>query len=264
VVVGGLPAGWIFTHDDSGGGSTFFAVDPEGQTAVRYGLVFGPRRSLDWEDMAAATAADGTPVLLLGDIGDNSRTRPFITVYEVAEPDPTSGGPTAVDVPVRATRHYVYEDGPRDAEAMAVDPATGRIVVISKEVSGRSGVYLADGAVIEPGGGLPSVSLLRRVATIDFTGIASPYDPSHYSPASRLLATGTDASPDGSRLVVRTYIEAFEWELGPAGIAGLAGEPHRIDLPPTDQGEAIGYAWDGRSVVVTSEGVHAPVHFIAA
>ncbi|MGQ0433838.1 MAG: hypothetical protein ACT452_15690 [Microthrixaceae bacterium] len=261
VAVGSLPDGYLWTHEDSGGGLVFMAIGPSGDTAQRYGLTFGPRRAPDIEDMAAGPAPDGGTFLYLADIGDNARSRPFVTVYVVAEPD-VVGGQTG-DVTVVATHHLAYPDGPHDAEGFVVDPVTGAMAIITKEASGASGLYVVDKAPVIDAAGA-TLSVMRRVQTIDLGDLASPHEPWHFDATSRLLVTGAAISPSGTRLVLRTYVEAFEFSLGVGGVGGgLLGEAHRVDLPPTQQGEAIGYGWDGESLVVTSEGQFAPVHLVA-
>lgn len=82
-------------------------------------------------------------------------------------------------------------------------------------------------------------------------------------PVSQLATTGGDVAPDGSRVVVRTYTDAYEWEVGEGGVLDaltLTAPYARTPLPPTTQGEAIGYGADSRTLWVSSEGAGAPVH----
>lgn len=104
--------------------------------------------------------------------------------------------------------------------------------------------------------------MLRRVATISFKNIARPAHPKDFSPSSRLQTTGGEFSPDGRRLVIRTYIEAFEWDVARGLEAGLKQPPTRIPLPRTAQREAIAYTRDGLSLVTTSGQLPAPVHLV--
>ena len=245
----------LFTHNDSGDIPRFFAIGSKGETLSTY-LVVGAF-SADWEDMARGPGSDGDPALYFGDIGDNFVSRPFITVYEVPEP---MVGPeaqtTPVPVPVGVTRRLQYEDGPRDAETLFVHPRTGALGIVSKEANGESGIYIA-----EPSEGAP-FETLRRVATVSFRKIARPVQKSDFGPESRLQTTGGDISRDGRRIVIRTYVEAFEWNISKGLAAGLKRTPLRIPLPRTNQGEAIAYTRDGRSLVTTTEQVPAPVHLI--
>ena len=247
----------IFTHNDSGDYSRFFAIGPKGRTIGTYSVVGAG--FADWEDMVRGPAPGGGSVLWFADIGDNyapQPTRPFVTLYAVAEPrvDPkTPAGDVAV--PVTDFGDFVYEDGPHNSETLLVHPKTGDLVTVGKEPSGDSGVFVAEPVI-------PGINVFRRVATIPFSKLARPRQPTDFDATSRLLTTGGDISPDGRRLVIRTYVEAFEWDISKGLVAGLRRKPARIPLPFTKQGEAIGYTRDGRSLITTSEQLPAPVHLI--
>lgn len=242
----------LFTHNDSAGAvadalGRFFAVDAGGFTATEFSVRGGV--CADWEDMAPGVASDGTPVLYLADIGDNAEVRTFSQIYEVAEPAIVPGVARA-DVVVRAVHLLVYEDGPHNAETFFVDPRDNSFIVVTKDTNGRSGVYAADAG---PADGSPRI--LRRIADIRFDQLAS------VPTSGALLATGGAIAADRSRLVVRTYEEAFEWELGGLHLQdALAEPPLRIALPDTQQGEAITYATDGAALLTSSEGLRGPVH----
>jgi hypothetical protein len=257
----------LFTHNDSGDIGRFFAVGPKGQTLASFDVA--PLGAVDWEDMTSATNFRKQPALLFGDIGDNYRARAAIVAYEVAEPkvDPKTTGVTATLVP-NAVHVMVYEDGPHDAETMFFLAKERRIGIVTKEANGQSGVYVEDFDVFASEGDLlpvnPVVTLLRRVATIRFDKIARPYQKGDYAPESRLQTTGGEISRDGKRFVVRTYVEAFQWDISRGLAAGLKKAPVRIPLPRTKQGEAIAYAGDDRSLVTTSEQLPAPVHVVPA
>ncbi|HEX9969415.1 MAG TPA: hypothetical protein VGB03_04690, partial [Acidimicrobiales bacterium] len=229
----------LFTHNDSGDGARFYAVDRGGATVGSF-TVAGAAAD-DWEDMARGLTADGRPALFFADIGDNFRRRPSVTVYEVAEPTLPGDGTAEL-----VARHDLrYEDGSHDAETLLVDPRTRDLLVVTKDREGTSGVYRADGGLLRRVGEIRLDRLVRRAGA--------------YAKA----ATAGDVAPDGRRVVVRTPFEAFEWEVGDDGVvAAVARTPRRIPLPQTEQGEAIAYTRDGRSLVTTSEGVGAPVHLV--
>ena len=229
----------LWTHNDSGDAPRFYAFDRTGATVGTF-TVNGARAD-DWEDMARGLTADGEPALFFADIGDNFRRRPAVAVYEVREPA------LDADPLVELVEHHElrYEDGSHDAETLLVDPATRALFVVTKDTEGVAGVYRAEGGV------------LRRVAEIRFDRLVRR--PGAYAKA----ATAGDVSPDGRVVVVRTPFEAFEWDIGEAGLAAaFAGTPRRTALPETRQGEAIAYTRDGRSLVATSEGAGAPVHVV--
>lgn len=277
--------GVLFTHNDSGDSSRFFAVGSEGQTLATYDVVvsaFDPGYCaptgpycphtvdpfpVDWEDMARGVAPDGPPAVFLGDIGDNyvsnSTTgsyvtvpvRPFVTVYQVAEPNVNVAEEGVTRLAYARPINLVYEDGPHNAETLLFNPSDGKLVIVTKEEDGLCGVYEAN--LLAAG-----IGVLQKIAEVNFDAIARPYDPANdFGPASRLLTTGGAISPDGTKVVVRTYVEAFEWTILDGDLAAaFAGTPERIVLPQTDQGEAISYSRDGSALFVTSEGLHAPVH----
>jgi len=240
-----------FTHNDSGENlGRFFAVDPSGVTVTEFAV----RGSLsaDWEDMASGPGVDGAPSLFFADIGDNYEFRTVVQIYEVAEPLVEPGTPSAVVLPARA-HLLAFEDGPHNAESFLVDPRDGAFAIVTKDADGQSGIYVAD-----PIGASGVPRLLRRVASVRFDQLASQ------ATSSGFQSTGGDIAPDRSKLVVRTYLEAFEWELGERTLAeAVAQPPLRIDLPVTRQGEAIAYTNDAEAMLISSEGAFAPVHRLA-
>lgn len=176
----------------------------------------------DWEDMAVAAGA-----VWLADTGDNRAVREHVLLHRV--PLPTGGSAT-----LRATTlTLTYPDGPHDAEALLVDPA-GHALVVTKSFLGSAGVYRVPAASGE----------MTRVGEVSLGAV-----------------TGGAVSPDGSRIVLRTYSRAFEWPVVDGDVASaLAGSPSETELPEERQGEAITYDTDGRSWLTTSEGAGAPVH----
>ena len=242
----------LFTHNDSGDRPRFYAVDRTCRLLATIDV--DGATAVDWEDIARGPARDRTPALFLGDIGDNAGTRASVTVYEIPEPviDPKI---TGAHLQVRATAHTsVYDDGPHDAETLLVDPA-GRIIVVTKATSGLSGVYVAAGGTLQGAG------------TIDFAKLASP--PPAFAPplviVGRLLATGGDVSPDGSRVIVRTYGEAFEWPVVRGDVVqAFTRTPQVVAIPAESQGEGIAYSRDGRDFLATSEGAGGPLDLVPA
>lgn len=250
----------LWTHNDSGDSARWFGVDARTcRTVSSYRLDLpavtvageGVPTSFDWEDMARGVAADGTPVLLFADIGDNSQFRAgSVVVYEVAEPAGHTDHPAVeAPVPVRAVYQLVYPHAPVDAESIAMTPS-GRLVVVTKQRSasgdytGKSQVFMTSS---RPATG-PNV--LTRVSDLDVTRLpgASAKD------LDSLAVTSADVSRDGRWLLVRTYTTAYLFPL-----RFPLGRPRAIPLLTTRQGEAIAFAADGRGFWTTSEGAHAPV-----
>jgi hypothetical protein len=211
--------GLLVTTNDSGDSGRVFAVDPAtGQTV---GVTAWSAEPDDVE--ALAPAGDGE--VWVGDIGDNVADRDSVSVARV----PIGRQSADVDVP---SYELVYPEGPRDAESLLVDPATGRLYVISKGVLGGA-VYAA-----------PERLSARK--------------PNRLEEIGPVLGIATDAAffPDGRHVIVRSYSEAavYSWpDLEEVG---------RFGLPQQQQGEGIAVADDG-TIYVSSEGVRAPVLRIA-
>jgi hypothetical protein len=245
---------YFFTHNDSGDNARLYAVSRTGQTLALIRVTGA--QALDWEDMARGTDETGQPVLFAGDIGDNAGKRPRVVVYRIPEPeiDPTRQGATLESAP--ATRFELeYPDGPRDAESLLWQPGADRLLLVSKTLTGTSSVYAAPAAL--------KADAPNRLELLGSVNIAMlPHSAKGFRDhAFRLMATGGAVSPDGTRLVVRTYTDAYEWHIKNGDVkAAIKAKPLHIALPQTRQGEAITYTRDGAALLISSEGANGPVH----
>jgi hypothetical protein len=223
----GVASDRLFTHNDSGDTARFFALGPTGRTVATF--VLRGVRARDWEDIERGPRR----TLWLADIGDNSATRDVgILVHEVAEPTGPSATVTAVSYRLR------YEDGPHDAEALLISPRSGRLLIVTKSLAGGD-VYEAPATL-----GAGTANVLRRVGHVPVPEV-----------------TAGDVSPDGTRVVLRNYTAAYEWDVqGDDLAASLRRDPVRIPLPRQPQGEGISYSGDGRSLLISSERVGQPVY----
>lgn len=247
VAAASLTSGVIFTHNDSGDLPRFFAVGPTGQTLATYTV--GGAGAIDWEEMARGPASSGAgSSLYFADIGNNLRNRRVLDVYEVAEPVVVSGQDATL--PLVAVRRLSYEDVPHDAEAFFVHPVTRELVVVAKEFHGLSNVYVAQGTT------------LVRVATVPIPLAMTPGATAVLGPLGGTQITGGAINDAGTAIVLRTYIEAFEWAVLGSYAATFAAAPAQIALASTRQGEAITYT-PGGGLLTTTEGVRGPVHVLA-
>lgn len=223
----------IFTTNDGGQSIAVYILDA---TCAVTGVITGDVDPFDVEDLAFGPDRQ----LWLSDTGDNTGSRETVAIEILAEDGSV------------ALYRLSYPDGPHDAEALLVDPA-GVPYVVTKEVLGRSRVYAPPGpltAVAEPGVAVA----MSQVSEVDFDVTGTDGGP--VGTAGQLMVTGGSVSQDGSLVAMRTYTDAYVWAV-PAGgsvLDALAGEPRVIALPPSPQGEAIAFASDGRSLLVTSEG----------
>ncbi len=192
-----------------------------------------PSRPRDTEDLARA--ADGT--LWVGDIGDNTRTRATIALWQLA---PGARTPRLF--------RLAYPDGAQDAEALLLAPS-GTPVVVTKA-----------GTVYVPAGGLRAgaTTALRRAGAVSLpmTGTSNPF-----SLPGRLLVTGGAVSPDGSRATLRTYADAFEFDVPDGDVvrAVTTGTPRVVPSPDEPQGESVAYTADGTALLTVSEVPSPPV-----
>jgi hypothetical protein len=240
--------GLLWTHNDSGDSARLFLLDQLGATKAVVTLNGATAR--DWEDMAVAGSGNNAWVYV-GDIGDNDSVHESITIYRFREPQldgAQDGAPQtiAVDCEQMTLR---YPDGARDAESLLA-AADGQLFLVSKSLGG-SAVYGTPGPFAD--GASQTLQLVAPLAikSDSFFG---------------RLTTGGDISPDGTRIVVRTYIEAYEW-LKPQKMTWKAlwkSKPRSWELPTSQQGEAICYGLDGNSLFVTSEKLPAPLWKLTA
>lgn len=253
IAVGIASPGIDYVNNDSGDRNRFFALDARSGATVATITVAGAG-NVDWEDIAVARDAAGTPSVWLADIGDNQAARPEVRVYRVDEPRirPGRRGRT-----LRTARADVwrlrYPQGAVDAESLAVAPG-GPAYVITKSLLGRSAAYRLPN---HPDRG--RVQVLRRVGSIQLTptGTANPF-----GLPGQLAVTGAAISADGSVLAVRTYADAYVWPLARGGVpAALRRRPFRVALPEQRQGEGI--AVGGAALLVDSEGIHSAVYRVA-
>lgn len=226
----------LYTINDGGSRLQVFVLD-RGCRVRR--VISNPTDPYDVEDLART--ADGT--LWLADIGDNDTNRSTVALELLTE-----GGEVTLF-------RFRYPDGPHDAETLLVD-GRGRPYIVTKEPL-RSGVYTPDGS--------PSTTRatpLRKVGTLTFGPTGTSGGP--VGIASQVLATGGAVAPDGSRLVIRTYTDAYLWTIPNGDIAAaLRADPERrIPLPATRQGEAVTFAPDGRSLLTSTEIDPAPIDSI--
>lgn len=202
-----------YTVNDSGHDPLVFAV------RVSTGETVGVTTlGVDWFDVEAL-GLDSEGTLWVADIGDNNAVREELRLYALPEP-----GEGDADIAPDEYR-LVYPDGPRDAEAIAVDPADGTVHILTKEVP--------EGRVFT----MPADATPSQVAEL----VPGP---------AGLPPLVTDAAfhPDGSAVAVRTYVEVLDvdpetWEIRT-----------RDFLPPQPQGETLAFEPGGDTFLIGSEG----------
>ncbi|MFC7535177.1 hypothetical protein [Actinoplanes sp. GCM10030250] len=221
--------GYVVVNDgaDDAAGRRIFFLDRRCKVkrAVSY-----PSRPRDAEDLARGP--DGT--LWVADIGDNGRSRTTIALWRLA---PGAKKPEL--------HRMSYPDGAHDAEALLIS-GDGTPVIVTKDPL-TAGMYVPTGELRAD-----ATTPLRRAgdAAVPMTSTSNPFGlPGH------LVITGGATSADGRRVVLRTYADAFEYDVpdGDPVRAISEGTPRAVALPDEPQGESVAYSEDGRSLLTISE-----------
>ncbi len=222
----------FWTHNDSGGGPKLYAFGSDGKALAT--LHVSDASARDWEDMASVTI-DKKPVLIIGDIGDNSARRKGATIYLLDEPTLHARSAVSITVKPTHTLPFSYEDGPHNCESIAVDPITKTLFLVSKRQAKTCKVYSLHWPE-KPGKAAPQSAKAIATLTIPTT-------------------TAMDISPDGLRAIILTYGDAYEYtrKKGESWAEGFTNTARRIRMPLRMQGESICYGRDGRTLYLSSE-----------
>lgn len=245
------PSGVVWSHNDSGDTARLFALDSTGRHLATY-LLTGVKAT-DWEDLAVGPlGGGGGQVLYVGDIGDNYRHRPEIVVYRVVEPKVAPATPPAT-LPLTGADalRLRYPDGPRDAETLMVDPHSGDLYVVSKELSGRSALFRA-AAPHAPG----KVRTLERVLDLTFGS-------GNLAAVKFTAATAGDIAPDGAGILLRTYLDVlyFSRKSGETVATAMARAPCAAPLRIDGLGEAVAFEAKGGGYYTLAEGAGPTLYY---
>ena len=243
-------AGLLWTHNDSGGEPVLFALNPDGSLHGRV-RVEGVANT-DWEDLASCEL-DGRPMLVVADTGDNFAVRSHPVVHFVVEPDTASLAPDR-ELALRPawSVNFIYEDGARDCEALAVDARERAIYLLTK----REAVPRLYRLAMKPAS-LAQPAVARCIGTVPHLPQAANWKKILRAPAYAFYGwpTAMDFSTDGSLAVVLTYGETllFPHAPGESWAGALAREPVRLAVHGLPQAEAACFTRDGREIFVASE-----------
>lgn len=194
--------GFLWVVNDSGGTPDIHLVDTDG--TERGTLTLKDTKNTDWEDLASFTL-DGKPYLLVADTGDNKSKRESCTLSIVREPTLPSEDKKLCETVLPTWQiQFRYPEGPRDCEAVAVDSAAGKIILISKRTHPPEVYELP----LRP----PPKKGIQTALRIGLTSVESP--------AARLIPfanqpTGFDITADGTLAAVITYSGTFLFPRAP-------------------------------------------------
>lgn len=238
---------FYWSHNDSGGDPVLYLITPAGADSGRYQL--DGVDNIDWEDMAVGPGpVDQIDYLYVADIGDNRAQRASLSIYRTPEPDVSIRFRTLgagnqqrqiqLDLPADTTLgnietiEFIYEDGPRDAETLMVDPNTKDLFIVTKRE--------------------PSVILY----TLPFPQNTTELDTAErVRVLSHTFTTAGDISPDGNEVLIKNYQNIYYWKKSANESIEelLAQPPLRLNYTPEPQGEAIAWKNDQSGFFTISE-----------
>jgi len=239
----------LWTHEDSEGDSFVFAISLQGDHIATFKVK--DAENIDWEDIAIRKEGDRC-FLYIGDIGIGKGSRKNFTIYKVEEPKIDGKtysskqspiwinkiGVIKISHPGGSTRH--------DAETLLVNPQSGDLYILTKNMVGPSTVYKLRANKLSEN----SIKTLEKIAEIEMPSIPSGF------------LTGGSISFDGRSVVLCDYFGAYELIL-PKDAKNFdevwLQTPKKIELPKRKQGEAVAYSVDGKALFATSEGTEPPL-----
>jgi hypothetical protein len=175
----------------------------------------------------------------VADIGDNGRSRETVGLWKLAP---------GADRPV--LYRFTYPDGPHDAEALLLN-GDGTPIIVTKDPF-TAGLYVA-ATTPRP----KAKTALRKAGSVQIpnTSTSNPF-----GIRGRLVLTGGATAPDGSKVALRTYADAFEFAVtgGDVIAAVTTGEAMVTALPDEPQGESLAYSADGAALLTVSETAGTP------
>lgn len=237
--------------NDSGNPARLYALDARG---ADLGTLHLPVENIDWEDLAAFEHA-GRPYLVVADVGDNFSWRPSVEIHVIEEPVVPAGGlPEDSEAAIAWSFRFRYEDGPRDCEAVAVDPEGPSLLVLGKREVPVT-LYRVD--LLEDEAPAGSVRVATKVTEVPNIPQPTEYDrledPDYGE--YRSMPTAMDIDPEGRRALVMTYDHGYEFRRAPgeSWAEAFAGVPTRFPVPTMRTSETVAFDRSGRHFYVTSE-----------
>lgn len=236
---------WVI--NDGGAPAQLHLIGRDG--SARGAVSIANTANRDWEDLAAFSWK-GKPHLLIAETGDNAGRYPTCTLIIVEEPAPPAAGQTLAGTVTPAwTIEFRYPDGPRDCEAVAVDPREESILLVTKRDTPPRLYRLP----LRPTGtGIQTATFLGTTAVKAPFGTLHPYG---------AQPTAFDLAPDGKSAALLSYIGVFIFprEPGESWQQALARKPEMLESHRLAQAESLAFSSDGHSLITLSEGRNSPI-----
>jgi len=183
--------------------------------------------NVDWQDIATGPGpVEGQNYVYVGDIGDRSANREFLSIFRFIEPD-LSNPNAPFDISISEFDRIDFSiTSPRDCETLMLDPLSKDLIVMGKM---QAMVYR-----------IPFPQNTSGVTKAQFKG--------HHR-LRREIKAG-DISPDGRFVIIKDVGEIFQWEV-PPGHDPIAvifqNTPQRVAYQAEIEGGALGWTADGNN-----------------
>jgi hypothetical protein len=234
----------LWVVNDGGNGEKLIAMSTSAKRLATFNLK--GVKNIDWEDLASFKL-NGKNYLLISDTGDNGGIRKSLQIHVFEEPKVLSDGQSLEPA---WSFDFVWPDGARDCEAVAVDAANAEIFLISKKRVPPELFKLP----LKPGsknvvavkiGELPGITQPDN-AELEKNPVYGRY---------RSQITAADLSPNGRVLMVLNYHSVYFYIRDAAGSwsKALAAKPYNFSFPWLPQAEAISFNRDGTAIYIGSE-----------
>ena len=225
--------GNLWVEQDSGSPAELALLGYDGKVKGKISVPNYTNR--DWEELTIGPGPNnGVNYIYIGEIGDNNAQYPVVQVYRLPEPASLQTPITQVD-----RINFRYPDGPRDAEAMFVDPQTKDIYIVSKR---EDQVHLYSLPYPQ---NLNEITVAKSLGTLpSFGGGLANY------------VTSAAISTDGSEIIVRTYTNLYFWkrnENQSIADALTLGTFRALPIRLEPQGEAVCFDKDNKGYFTLSE-----------
>lgn len=215
-----LNPGHLWVQEDGGNPAQLYLLQHNGSV-----MKTSPLRGLanrDWEEMALSGSD-----IYLGEIGDNNAAYSECAFYKFTEPHMAADTVRTIE-----TIRYRYADGPRDAEAFFVDPATKAIYIITKR-DASSRIYK-----LTPPFTAGALHVADQVGQLPYNGVVA-----------------AAISDDGKEVIVKTYfsLQYYTVAAGEKPESSLQKNPVVLPYTPEPQGEAVCFSAGGNGYFTLSE-----------
>ena len=245
IAASGIFKDMLYVHNDSGDSSRFFMISPDGKLQHTIYYNYNPGHYLDCEDIAVGPGpVKGKSYVYVGDIGDNDVNKQVAVIYRLQENKSweKDGG-----IHAKADRLFLnYPDGPKDAEALMIDPIGKLLCIVTKRKDTVS-VYTA------PLNFKSNDTVTLTFRTKLFFEGTKPFK----------WITSGDISRDGEHILLKSYEKVYYWHRDDNEPIWqtLQKSPKTLPYKVEKLGEAIGFTANGKGYYTTSEGVFSPIYY---